>query len=156
MSWVFSCSTCELIILHFYFSVIHNQNFNPLMPNVTKILRWFQPNNFWWKRNKMLIQNTYTIRYLVAFLESVARITTLDIDFSQFFLQNCNFHLLIFFVIAYLTISVSNGNKKYSNAVNHTSTEDTRSEKFFLESDNSTWRPCFLMSNYWLRWKLFE
>ena len=42
-------------------SLWENVRINLLMSNVTKILRLFQPNNFWWKNNRMLIQNTYRI-----------------------------------------------------------------------------------------------
>ena len=71
------------------------------MPNVTKILRWFQPNNFLWKRDRMLFQNVYIrgFRDRSSWIRSQNYQKTIpDIDFSH--QKNTIFTWGFFFLVA--------------------------------------------------------
>ena len=104
------------------------------MPNVTKILRWFQPNNFLWKRNSILIQNTYIRIIGVALLcESIARIIEKPLLILSFrFLRKKNPPVDFFKIVNLTSITVLNDTEKYSNVFIDTFTAVICSYKVFF------------------------
>ena len=74
-----------------YWKTTPHIEFSPFFPKkkITKILRWFEPNNFWWKRNRMLIENTcirvFGIALLREFVDRIIEKPLPILSFQLFF-----------------------------------------------------------------------